>query len=332
MIATPGDSPAKLRVIVDTDPGVDDAMTFAFLQSCPQVTIEAFTTVFGNGGVAITSRNAAYLAQRFGITAPVFAGADVPLQMPRRVLATHVHGYDGLGGTGLADDFRFEAPHEPAHSAIARLIRANPGEISILAIGPLTNLALALREAPEIAQLAREVVVMGGAFGYGGRRGNVSPVAEANVANDPHAAEAVLGAAWPVTMVGLDVTTGCILSSDAAREVTRRDRDRGQLLWDISRNYEQLYRDYDGVDGCCIHDVAAAVRLVAPGFFASRSGPVHVVTEGIAIGETIQKADDMSFPPSPWDGRPSQTVCVSVDADALVEFYVETLAARSPRP
>jgi inosine-uridine nucleoside N-ribohydrolase len=315
----------KRRVIIDTDPGVDDAMTIAFLQSRPEVTIEAFTTVFGNGGVAVTARNAAYLAHRFGIAAPVFVGADVPLAMPRRVLATHVHGHDGLGETGLADGFHFDTPTEPAHAAIVRIIRANPGEISILAIGPLTNLALALAADPEIARLVREVVVMGGAFGYGGRRGNVSPVAEANVANDPHAADAVLGAPWPVTMVGLDVTTGCILSSHAARDIAQRGGDRGQLLWDISRKYEQLYRDYDKIDGCCIHDVAAAVRLVAPDLFVTRTGPVRVSTEGITIGETIQKEDDMAFPPSAWDGRPSQAVCISVDAHDLVAFYTQTL-------
>lgn len=314
-------------VILDTDPGIDDAMTFAFLKSRRDVRLLAITTVFGNADVATTTRNALYLVDRFGMDVPVHAGAPAPLSISRRPVASHVHGHDALGNTGMADGFTVQASGEAAHDAIVRLVRENPYEVSILAIAPLTNLALALRAAPDIARLVREVVVMGGAFGYGSRRGNVSPVAEANVANDPHAADEVLGASWPVTMVGLDVTSQCILPASVAAEIAEHGGADGRFLWDISRDYEQLYRDHDGLEGGCIHDVAAAIRMVEPGLFQTISGPVRVVTEGIAIGQTVLCPEGMPFPAGAWDGVPSQRACIQVDSEAMLRLYRAAFAS-----
>ena len=311
--------PAHL-VILDTDPGIDDAMTIAFLRSRRDVRLLAITSVFGNADVATTTRNALYLVDRFGIDVSVHAGAAAPLAVARRPAPSHVHGHDALGDTGAAEGFVGEASSETARDAIVRLVRENPHRVTILAIAPLTNLALALRAAPEIAGLVREVVVMGGAFGYGPRRGNVSPVAEANVANDPHAADEVLGAAWPVIMVGLDVTAQCILPAQNAAELAETDDD-ARFLWEISRDYERLYRDYDGLEGGCIHDVAAAVRMVEPDLFSTVSGPMRVVTDGIAAGQTILRPEGTSFPPGPWDGRPSHRACVEVNGDAVLRAY-----------
>lgn len=313
------------RVIVDTDPGVDDAMALLFLHARRDVRIEAITTVFGNGGVDVTTRNAAYLARRFGIDAPIHAGADRPLRMPGREWATHVHGADGLGDIGVAGAFVPEAAPGPAHEAIVERVRAHPGQISLLALAPLTNLALALEADPGIAPLVREVVIMGGAFGFGPRRGNVSPAAEANIANDPHAADIVFGAAWPVTAVGLDVTLSCILTRQQAAHLAERGGAAGRFLWDISRRYEALYRDHDGIDGCCIHDVAAAMRLVEPDLFVTRAGPIRVATEGIAIGETIQKPASQVFPPGAWDGVPAHMACMAVDADRVIDLYMRSI-------
>lgn len=317
--------PAHL-VILDTDPGIDDAMTFAFLKSRRDVRLLAITTVFGNADVATTTRNAFYLVDRFGMDVPVHAGASTPLTIPRRPVASHVHGHDALGDTGLAQDFVGQASTEAAHDAIVRLVRENPHKVSILAIAPLTNLALALRAAPDIAGLVREVVVMGGAFGYGARRGNVSPVAEANVANDPHAADEVLGASWPVTMVGLDVTSQCVLPALVAADLASSGTD-GQFLWDISRAYEKLYRDHDKLEGGCIHDVAAAIRMVQPELFRTVSGSVRVVTDGIAAGQTILRPEGTPFPPGAWDDLPIQRACIGVDNATLLRTYLAAFAS-----
>ncbi|WP_404712970.1 nucleoside hydrolase [Sphingomonas sp. MMS24-J13] len=313
------------RLILDTDPGIDDAMTFAFLRGREDVTIRAITTVYGNVDVGIATRNALFLADRFGIDAPVHAGAAGPLATPRRPAPAHVHGLDGFGDTRVADRFAAEAAEGNAAEAIVRLVRAEPGAISILAIGPLTNLALALALDPGIAGLVREVVIMGGSLGYGERRGNVTPVAEANVANDPVAADRVLGAAWPVTMVGLDVTARCILPAVLSARLAGEGAI-GRFLYDISRDYEQLYRTHDGIDGCCIHDVAAAVRLVAPDLFETVSGPIRAVTSGIAAGQTILKPIDQSFPPGAWDGLPVQRAAIHVDVDRLLALYEAAIA------
>ena len=323
-------SDIQRRVILDTDPGIDDAMTLLFLQSRPDIWVQAITTVFGNADVATTTRNALYLTDRFYMDVPVFKGADMPLAIPRRPFASHVHGYDALGDTRLSEGFTATPAAGVAHEQIVRMLRDNPGQISILAIGPLTNLALALRADPGIADLAREVVVMGGAFGHGTRRGNVSPVAEANIANDPHAADIVLGASWPVTMVGLDVTSACILPTSRAKRIADSGEE-GKFLWDISRSYEKLYRDHDGVDGCCIHDVAAAAYLVSPALFEIATGPIRVVTEGIATGQTIQKPEMQAFPPGAWDDAPSQTIAMGVDVPGFLALYEDAFLTAPSR-
>ena len=319
------------QILIDTDPGVDDAMALLFLRAVPSVHIAAITTVFGNADVEITTRNACYLAERFAIDAPIIAGASRPLRAERLPSPVHVHGRNGLGDQAGPEATVRTPLAGRAHEHIVDLIRAAPHRISILALGPLTNLALALRHDPGIASLVPQVVVMGGAFGRNGRRGNVSPVAEANVRNDPDAADEVLAARWPVTMVGLDVTTRCVLTTAAAQQLAAEGGEAGQFLWDISREYEAIYRRYDGLDGCCLHDVGAAACLLEPGLFTTSSGSIRVVTDGIAIGQTIQRQEQHSFPAGAWDEVPSQRACIDVDVPRLLSTYLGALIAHARR-
>jgi inosine-uridine nucleoside N-ribohydrolase len=311
------------KVIFDTDPGVDDAMALLFLRGRPDVELVAITTVFGNAHVDITTRNALYLCDRFGISAPVYRGAVDPLVQKRLEAPAFVHGHDGLGDVGVADGFAADPAPGEAHQAIVDLVRANPGKISILAVGPLTNLALALQADPGIAGQVREVVIMGGAFWA---NGNVSPVAEANIRCDPHAADVVFTAPWPLTAVGLDVTHETVMSREAAAELAEHNA-AGRFLWDISRDYEALYQSRNGFAGCALHDVTAAIRMVRPDLFQERRGPIRVVADGIAVGQTIQQPTDHAFPPGPWDGAPLQAVCHAVDEGAVVEVYRQTLSS-----
>lgn len=318
---------SKMKIIFDTDPGIDDAMALAYLGAQPWAELLALTTVFGNGGVEITTRNALYLTQRFGINVPVYRGAHTPLVLPAPTPAPHVHGYDGLGDIGALEGFNAEPQATFAPQRIVELIREFPGEVTLLAVGPLTNLALALDLDPEITGLVKEVVIMGGAFGWGPRRGNVSPVAEANIINDPHAADKVLTANWPLRAVGLDVTTQCILSTAAARELGRTAGETGQFLFDISRGYEKLYTERDGFAGCAMHDVAAAIAVFEPHLFGYARGTIRAVTDGIAIGQTILKEEGRSFPPGPWDDLPVQAVCRDVDVEGVLSAYHSVLSA-----
>ena len=312
----------RKKVIFDTDPGVDDAMALLFLKGRADVELLAVTTVFGNAHVDITTRNALYLTDRFDITTPVYRGAVDPLVQKRLEAPAFVHGHDGLGDVGVADGFHAEPAVGAAHERIVELVRANPGEVTILAVGPLTNLALALQADPAVAGLAREVVIMGGAFWA---NGNVSPVAEANIRCDPHAADIVFTAPWPLTAVGLDVTHETVLSRETAAQLAEQNQ-AGRFLWDISRDYEALYQTRNGFAGCALHDVTAAIRVVRPDLFQERRGPIRVVTEGIAIGQTIQQPVDHTFPPGPWDGVPQQSACHAVDDGAVVEVYRQTLS------
>jgi len=319
----------KAPLIVDTDPGIDDAMALLYLRACPSVAIAAVTTVFGNACVAVTTRNACYLASRFSIDAPIFAGACAPIQGGRTDFPTHVHGENGLGGAVIPQTLARVPAAGAAHERIVELIRGAPHEVTVLTLGPMTNLALALRHDPGIARLVRRVVVMGGAFGWGERRGNVSPVAEANVHSDPHAADEVFAASWPVTVVGLDVTMRCVLSMEAARALAENGGEAGRFLWDISRDYEAMYFKYDGIRGCCLYDVAAAICVVEPQLFTTVSGPIRVVTEGIAIGQTIQRPPGLQFPPGAWDGAPPHEACREVDSQTLLDLYSRTMIGSS---
>ncbi|RYY27334.1 MAG: nucleoside hydrolase [Sphingomonadales bacterium] len=320
------------KVIFDTDPGIDDAMALLLIEASPALDLVGITTVFGNADVDTTTRNAHYLAERFGIAAPVRRGAAQPIESERRPAPVHIHGENGLGAADLSH-FGMPTPHpESAAEFLVRMASEMPGELTVIAVGPLTNLALALRLAPELAGQIREVIVMGGAFGYGGRRGNVSPVAEANIANDPEAADLVFTASWPVTVVGLDVTAECILRNATAAQMAEQAGEAGQFLYEISRSYAAMYKHYDGIDGCCLHDVAAVIRATDPDLFETVEGPLRVAIDGIARGQTIQRPLDQSFPPGAWDDVPAQRVCRTVTAGAVERLFVERMITHSRVP
>lgn len=283
-------NPAPRRVILDTDPGVDDALALLYLRARPALKLLAITTVFGNADVETTTRNALYLRQRLGLDVPVYRGADAPLRGPRGASPVHVHGRNGLGDLDLGGFVAPPADPGAAHERIVEAVRTHPGAVTLVAIGPLTNLALALRAAPDIAEQVAEVVIMGGAFA----RGNVTPYAEANIHNDPEAAAQVLAAGWPVTLVPLDATMSCVLSNAAAATLAETAGDGGRLAHDVSRGYAAAYAKHEGLDGCVLHDVAALAWLVRPDLFETREGPVSVTLEGERRGQT-NRADSASL-------------------------------------
>jgi purine nucleosidase len=317
-------SPASPKLVVlDTDPGVDDALALLYLLASPDVRLLAMTTVFGNADIETTTRNALYLRDRFCPDTPVHKGAASPLVRPRGASPIHVHGQNGLGDMPLPEMTTMVAPG-CAHERIIDLVRAHPGQVTLLAIGPLTNLALALRDAPDIAGLVDEVVVMGGAFGTDGRSGNVTPCAEANIHNDPDAAERVLAAPWRVTLVGLDVTTRCVLSNSEAGALAEAGTEAGRFAFEVSRGYAAAYARYEGLDGCCLHDVAAVAFTLNPGLFGVQRGAISVRLDDAHLGQTQWDAED---------GRPLQAACLSVDSAAVVSRFLRALrCARTDRP
>src|SRR6185437_15919771 len=190
------------RIILDTDPGIDDALALVLALDSPEVQLEAITTVHGNVPVEMTTRNALGLLEVAGRSdVPVARGSAQPL-VRAPVDAKYVHGPTGLGTLALPEPQTSVVTQSAADLIIER-VQAAPGEVTLVPIGPLTNLALALRREPAIASQVREVVIMGGALRV---PGNVTPAAEFNIYADPHAAQVVFKAGWPIRLVALDVT------------------------------------------------------------------------------------------------------------------------------
>ncbi len=212
------------KIILDCDPGIDDAMAIAFAVGSPDIELTGITTVAGNVGLDKTTANALRLLEFFGAAqVPVTAGAAAPLARPA-ITAEHVHGADGLRGLMLPAP---TGQPRPGHAVdyIIDTVLAAPGEITLVAVGPLTNVALALRREPALVSAVRDFVIMGGST----TRGNVTPAAEFNIAADPEAAAEVFTAGWTVTMVGLDVT----LQATATAAVLARLGGLGRLAAEL---------------------------------------------------------------------------------------------------
>ncbi len=318
-------APVCRKVIFDTDPGVDDTMALLLLRYTPTIDLIGITTASGNGKIATTTRNALYLAEKFQINAPVAMGQGPSLDGVTSGPPVNVHGKNALGDIPIPP-VRRKVIDKPAHDLLIDLIRANPHEVTLVATGHMTNLALALRKAPEIASLVKEVVLMGGAFGYNGARGNITPAAEANFHGDPRAADEVCGASWPLTIVGLDVTTQTIMTDAYFADLRDHGGASGRFLWDVTRVYMDFHKSL-GVSGIYVHDASAAAFVIDPSLFHTISGAVRVAQGGVADGESIVKPDGRKFPPGAWDHRPFPSVCVDVNADGVRELFRRTVLA-----
>ncbi len=311
----------RKKIILDTDPGIDDVMAIMFAEAHPEIELKAITTVFGNVSIETATHNALYLKQKYQLNADVVKGASKPLVRPPVGPTVVVHGESGFGDVEVPAKVAGEVDSRCAYQYIIDAVKAEPNEITLVAIGPLTNLALALQADPNIVNLVKEVVVMGGAFGVNDHRGNVTPYAEANVHDDPHAADIVFSAAWPVVIIGLDVTEQSFFTGDYLDRLRDDAAEVGQFIWDVSRFYLKFYKEKVGIDACHVHDPSAIAYVIDPELFTLREGPVRVVTEGPAEGMTIQKFDDRTYPNDEWSKHTPQRVGVAVKDTELLAIY-----------
>lgn len=317
------------KVIYDTDPGVDDAMALYYALAHPAIEVVGLTTTFGNVHVGQAVTNALYLLQLAGRDIAVTQGAERPLSKVVEVPPAHIHGADGLGNLAAREAPKGRADPRSSAQFIVDMARAQPGEITLVAVGPLGNLALALALEPRLPQLLREVVLMGGAIV---EPGNVTPVAEANIWNDPHAADRVFTAGWKLTMVGLDVTHQVVLPVSMFRAIAAHHRhpatDTLAHAVDFYAGfYGGLYQHVAKIHGCFGHDVLAFIYLTDPGLFGLQSGRVRVVTEGIAMGQTIMNRKEYIHYAQPeWgDDIPRTEVCLTVDAPGANRVFEQTM-------
>lgn len=316
-----------MKVIFDTDPGIDDAMALLYLGKLPEIALLGITTVVGNADIATTTRNALFLRQQFGLTAPVIRGAGETLDGVSKPEPVIVHGHNGLGDIAIPAVDETGLMAGTAHQFIIDTVRAHPGEVTIIAVGRMTNLALALRQDPAIAGLVKQVIIMGGAFGYEGRSGNITPAAEANIHGDPVAADEMFAASWPIVVVGLDVTHDIILDEDYLEALAADAGANGEMLAQMSAHYARFYKDVMGLAGVVGHDLLAVTYLLHPEWFKTRSGPILVLRDGIAAGQTIQMPGARKGGHPAWAGRPEHLICIAVDADAVLQHYRQTITA-----
>jgi uridine nucleosidase len=312
------------KIIIDTDPGVDDAMAILLALKSPEIEVVGLTTIFGNVYTDQATQNALRLVELAGRPdISVVAGAALPLVAPLDSVADFVHGADGLGNIDLP--FPAGRPLDtPAAQFIVETVLARPGQITLVPIGPLTNLALALALEPRLPEKVAEVVLMGGAATV---NGNVNPAAEANIIHDPHAADVVFNAGWPVTMVGLDVTLQTVMTDDYLGSLISTGSAAGEFVYDISRFYRDFHHDLFGLAGTHTHDPSAIAYVIDPSLFTVERGPVRVITEGLAAGQTLFDQRQQWSEPNLWSDRPAVNVCLGVDSERLLALYRERITA-----
>ncbi|MCZ2127795.1 MAG: nucleoside hydrolase [Anaerolineales bacterium] len=316
----------KTRIILDTDPGADDALTILLMLASPEISLEGITTVHGNVPLEKTTRNALALLEFFDRKdIPVARGCSLPLIKAPHVENDNVHGTSGLGRTNLPEPTLQPVAAHAVDYLIQRFL-AEPKELTLFAIGPLTNVALAIRQEPKFAEAIKEMVIMGGAIRSGG---NMTPLAEFNIYEDPHAAHVVFNAGIPITLVPLDATYQCLLSSADVERLNRIDSPIPKFIRDVTADYMEFYLKYEGFSGCALHDPLTLAAIIAPQLLTLESHYVNVdISGGVSEGKTY--ADFMKVTKRPANMR----VALDVKGREFVELFLERIekfcAANAP--
>jgi purine nucleosidase len=310
-------------IILDCDPGHDDAIALLVAHGSPQVELLAVTTVAGNQTLEKVTRNARAVATIGGVrNVPFAAGAGRPLVREPRV-AEAEHGTSGLDGVTLPTA---TAPLDRRHAVelIIETVMSRPaGDVTLVPTAALTNLALAVRLEPRIVQRVREVVVMGGAYAGG----NLSPAAEFNIAVDPEAAHVVFGERWPVTMVGLDVTHHALATADVVQRIAAIGTPPARFVTELLAFFADAYRTSQGFAAPPVHDVCAVAYVADPAVLGTVRAPVAVeLNGGLTTGMTV--ADLRG--PAP-EGCRTQVATV-LDPERLWDLVVDALTRLGDPP
>lgn len=305
-------------IIIDTDPGQDDAVAILLALASPELNVLGITAVAGNVPLALTQKNARIVCELAGKPETlVFAGCDAPLSR-RLVTAEHVHGKTGLDGPPLSEP---TMPLQDQHGVdwIIDTLRAAPEtSVTLCPLGPLTNIATALQRAPDIKPAIAEIVLMGGGFFEGG---NITPTAEFNIYVDPEAAEIVFRAGLPLTVMPLDVTHKALTTPDHIAGFRNMGTHIGEMVAAWTDFFERFDKEKYGSKGAPLHDPTVIAYLIAPDLFSGRHINVEIETESpLTLGMTV--AD--------WwrvtDRAPNCMFMKDVDADSFFTLLTERLA------
>ena len=310
---------AKRTIIIDTDPGQDDAIAILFaLAAADQLDLLAITTVAGNVPVHLASRNARIVRDWANRTeVPVYEGCPRPL-MRDLITASHVHGETGLEGVPLHEPKAGLAKGHAVEFLIDTLRQAPEPGVTLCAIGPLTNLAAALVQAPNIKHGINEIVMMGGAYF---QRGNTTPTAEFNVYVDPHAAGVVFASQLPITVLPLDVTHKVLTTTPRIERLGSLGNQAGKLIAQILTAYQRYEIEKIGFEGGPLHDPCVIGYLLEPSLFSGRRVNVAIETcSDLTLGETVVDWNQVT-------PRPVNALWINeVDADGFYALLTDTVS------
>ncbi len=304
------------RVLFDTDPGIDDSLAILLALASPELTVEGVSVVHGNCSVDQALANALSVLELGGAAhIPVTRGFSLPLVQPS-LLAPETHGSTGLGYAKLPQPRLKPAPQHSVDFLIDKITSA-PGEITLVCIGPLTNVAVALRKEPRIAQDVKEVIIMGGAIRH---QGNTTPLAEFNVFVDPHASYMVYHSGMPITLVPLDVTYQCALTRADVARLLAIESPITRFVADATRFYMEYHDQYQKIEGCIINDPLALALAFSPELCDYEDHYVDVdISGGVSTGKTFAdfyratgKASNMK-------------VALGVRAQDFIELFVQRM-------
>ena len=315
------------RIILDTDPGIDDALAIFLAIASPEAQLEAITTVSGNVHVDLTTRNALTLLELTGrIAIPVARGCDRPI-VRQPVVADYVHGHNGLGGISLPEP-QLRPVNQHAVDLIIEKIMAAPQEISLVTLGPLTNIAMALRKEPRIAEYVREVVIMGGALRV---PGNTTPEAEFNIFADPHAAHMVFHASWPMRLVTLDVTQKTLLERERVQSLASNGNPIPLLIQQMVENSLNAFGLPRGITGFQMHDPLCLFAALQPEIITWEPAYVDVeLGSNLTLGETVAYFSHLTEDIDPSLEHlhsPNMLTSVEVDVARFIAIFVDRIGS-----
>lgn len=300
----------KKPIIIDTDPGIDDAAALCIALRHPALDVKLLSTVAANVTVDKTTVNALKLTQFLDVDVPVARGCDAPL-LKTLEPSSHIHGESGMDGYEFPPLTR-EPLKKHSVEVMREMIMESPEKVTLVPIGTHTNIAILLRMYPEVKEKIEEIVTMGGGI----TGGNTNSAAEFNIYNDPHAAAMVFRSGVPVTMMGLNVTNYALVHLDGALKI-KESGPVGEMLYSLFR----FYRGGTLEAGLRIHDACTICYLLHPEFFRTEKRYIEIVTEGPAAGATVMQSNLLKE-----DSRePKTNVCMGIDSEKFEAWFVEEL-------
>ncbi len=301
------------RILFDTDPGIDDSLAILLALASPELKVEGISVVHGNCSVDQALTNALSVLELAKANhIPVARGFELPLVQPS-LLAPETHGNTGIGYAQLPVP-KTKAVNQHSVDFLIEKTMSAPNEITLVCIGPLTNVAVAIRKEPRIIKAVKDVIIMGGAIRH---EGNTTPLAEFNVYVDPHASHMVYHSGMPITLVPLDVTYECILTPDDVKHLQKINSPIPKFIADSTRFYMEFHNEYQKIAGCVINDPLALALTFAPELCNYEQHFVDVdISGGVSMGNTFADFYKMTKRPA------NMKVALGVRARDFIDLFM----------